>query len=178
MGGSSPAVVVVAVEGEGGDGEELTGMTGMGTSDLRRLQPSRVSPSPKNEFMRWNFTLAKNPSMQPSCLQSIQPRFRAAKILQAARSVFAVGNYGMWNPGSLFAVRRSFNGCKCSMRFRSWSLLHSWLYVTQSAIVATMCRQFLRSRWRCDRGGRCNYHHDQLKWAPRKSILKRAPTGT
>ena len=45
-------MVVVAVEGEGGDGEELTGMTGMGTSDLRRLQPSRVSPSPKNKFMR------------------------------------------------------------------------------------------------------------------------------
>ena len=33
--------------------------------------------------------------MQLSSLQLVQPRFRATKILQAARSVLKVGNSGM-----------------------------------------------------------------------------------
>ena len=46
-------MVVLAVEGEGGYGEELTGMAGMARSNmLRRLQPSCVSTLTKNEFMR------------------------------------------------------------------------------------------------------------------------------
>ena len=105
------------------------------------LQPSYVSPSTKNETMRWKFTSVENPSMQPSCLRSIQPKFRVAKILQAARSVLAVGNSRMWNHGSLFAARKSFDGCKCSMRFWTCSLLHPWLYVTQSAIEAATCHK-------------------------------------
>ena len=53
LGGSSLTAVVLAIEGEGGDGKELTGMAGMARSDLlRRLQPSCVLPSINNEFLR------------------------------------------------------------------------------------------------------------------------------
>ena len=55
LGGSSlhAMVLAVAVEGEGGNGEELAGMAGMATSDLlRQPQPSYVLPSTKNELLR------------------------------------------------------------------------------------------------------------------------------
>ena len=71
-------MVVVAVEGERGDDEELTGMAGMATSDLRRLHPSCVSLT-KNEFLRQKFTSAENPSMQPSSKRSIHPNSELQK---------------------------------------------------------------------------------------------------